>query len=530
MRLVVLLLAVLLTSPAKADVYQDIWTTVSEASQLALDGATDSAYARAERVLPLALSQNETLAAVLLQNIIGTAQRAHGHDQEALKAYLQAENLISQLPQDDMTRLKNTVYLINMYASMAELYNDLKKKKEACRYARIVVKEAEKKDDKAIRGTVFTQAGGVLMECGQAEEAARWLRQGYRDALEADLPGNALVAASHLMLIEDATTHCHPSKNTWKKKADSLLPHVHTDYPKGVYYSSLSHINLTSGELTEVHKAQEKAMELEGMRKLMTPERTKEYLRQAEEEQEAVYAQRHQSRVRLITSSLIGVLIIFACYVLWIQYRRKRMQEEVEHQMGERFIEGMESERNRLARELHDGISNQLLAVEMKLESDGPTDQARRLLAESRERVRHVSHELMPPEFSHHTLDELLAQYVNSVNGAHSSDITYQSTPENAIWSDIPSDAAFEAYRITQEAIGNALKHAGASTIAVGMKKEDGSITITVADNGTQPDIATSADGIGSRTMLQRAQTINGTLTTKNTRFGTIVQLSFSLT
>lgn len=368
------------------------------------------------------------------------------------------------------------------------------------------------------------------MECGQAEEAARWLRQGYQDALEADLPGNALVAASRLMLIEDATTHCHPSKNTWKKKADSLLPHVHTDYPKGVYYSSLSHINLTSGELTEVHKAQEKAMELEGMRKLMTPERTKEYLRQAEEEQEAVYAQRHQSRVRLITSSLIGVLIIFACYVLWIQYRRKRMQEEVEHQMGERFIEGMESERNRLARELHDGISNQLLAVEMKLESDGPTDQARRLLAESRERVRHVSHELMPPEFSHHTLDELLAQYVNSVNGAHSSDITYQSTPENAIWSDIPSDAAFEAYRITQEAIGNALKHAGASTIAVGMKKEDASITITIADNGTRPDIATSADGIGSRTMLQRAQTINGTLTTKNTRFGTIVQLSFSLT
>lgn len=212
--------------------------------------------------------------------------------------------------------------------------------------------------------------------------------------------------------------------------------------------------------------------------------------------------------------------------------------EEAEKQMGEQFIEGMESERSRMAKELHDGVSNELLAVEMKLEAEGLTEQTRTMLTESRERIRQVSHELMPPEFTHHTLDEVLYHYVSSIDGAQGREITYQSLPEDAAWNEIPSDTALEVYRITQEAIGNALKHADASLIAVGMKKEGDNITLTVADNGKEskrqvhdsnqnhttcpPD-----SGIGSRTMQQRAKAINGSLTTQATRFGTILQMTF---
>lgn len=292
----IVLLAFLIALPVRADVYQDIWTGVSQATQLAMDGASDSASARAERVLPLAISQDEKLAAIILLDIIGVAQRKHSNDQGALKTYRQAENLINQLPQEDRARLKNTVYLINIYTNMAELCNDLKKKEDACRFARIAAKETEKKNDKTIRGTVFPQVGGVLLECGFMEEAAKWLELGYQEAMEAGLPGNALVAASHLMVIEDATRHCHPNENCWKKKADSLLSQAGNDYPRGIYYVSLSHINMNAGELAEVHEAQENVMNLEGIKKLMTPEKTKEYLRQAEEEQEEAYAQRHQER------------------------------------------------------------------------------------------------------------------------------------------------------------------------------------------------------------------------------------------
>lgn len=529
MRLVVSLLLFIIALTVRADEHTDIWTRLSEAAELVLDGASDSAMAIAERTLPMAASQNEKLAEILLLDIVGSVQREHESRQQALTTYRQAEKLISQLPADDLERITNSSHIINIYVNLAELCYDLKKRKEACRYARKAAKETEKKTDKTLRGTVFPQIGGILLECGHMEEAAVWLKHGYQEALEANLPGNALVAASHLMVIEGDTQHHTPNENNWKKKADKLLPQISSDYPRGIYYVALSHINLKAGELAEANKAQEEAMELEGVKRQMTPEKSKEYIRQAEEEREEVYAQRHQERIRLITTILIGVLVIFACYIVWQQQRRKKAREVAEQQKEEQFIEGMESERSRMARELHDGISNQLLAVEMKLQSDGLTEQTRRLLTESRERVRQVSHELMPPEFSRNTLDEVLAHYIDSINGAQGCEITYQSLPENASWDEIPPETALEVYRIVQEAVGNALKHAKASLIAVGMKKDGDSITLTVADNGTHTNHPSSADGIGSRTIQQRAKAINGTLTIQNTQFGTILQLTFSI-
>lgn len=534
MKLAVSLLFFILALPVRANDYDDIWTRLSEATQLVLDGAGDSAMVVAERTLPSAVSQNEKLAEILLLGIIGTVQRERGRGQQALTTYRQAEKLISQLPADDLERLTNSSHIINIYVNLAELCNDLKKREDACRYARKAAKETEKKTDKTLRGTVFPQIGGILLECGHMEEAAGWLKRGYQEAQEANLPGNALVAASHLMMIEGDTQHHAPNENTWKKKADRLLPQVSSDYPRGIYYIAISHINLKAGELAEANKAQEEAMGLEGVKRQMTPEKSKEYLRQAEEEREEAYALRHQKRIRLITAILIGVLVVFACYFFWQQQRRKKAKILVEQQMGEQFLEGMENERSRMARELHDGISNELLAVEMKLDSDGLTEQTRKLLTESRERIRQVSHELMPPEFSHNTLDEVLAHYIDSINGAQGCEVTYQSLPENTPWNEIPQETALEVYRIAQEAIGNALKHAKASLIAVGMKKENNDITLTVADNGDlsfsaekESGVSHEDDGIGSRTMQQRTKTINGTLTCQRTPFGTILQLKF---
>jgi signal transduction histidine kinase len=123
----------------------------------------------------------------------------------------------------------------------------------------------------------------------------------------------------------------------------------------------------------------------------------------------------------------------------------------------------------------------------------------------------------------------VLAHYICSINGALGCDITYQSVPDDAPWNEIPTEIALEVYRIVQEGIGNALKHAKASLIAVGMKKEGDSITLTIANNEKNHKHTSSADGIGSRTIQQRTKAINGTLTTQHISFGTVLQLTFSL-
>ena len=181
----------------------------------------------------------------------------------------------------------------------------------------------------------------------------------------------------------------------------------------------------------------------------------------------------------------------------------------------------------RLAKELHDGVANQLLAVEMKLSTDGLTPQAMELLNESREQVRHVSHELLPPEFDNYTLDEILGQYAIQVNGLRKCSVTYTSTPQGADWSFIPKGIAKEIYRVVQEAVGNALKHSSASIISIGLHLDDKqNLMVMVSDNDTttlSKDEGTG--GIGTRTMRQRVESVGGQVEFYHHQYGNVVKL-----
>ncbi len=214
---------------------------------------------------------------------------------------------------------------------------------------------------------------------------------------------------------------------------------------------------------------------------------------------------------------IAALLLVFGIYALRQRHVRKKRELQ-------RYIEGLEEERNRLAKELHDGVSNQLLAVEMKLNAEVSTDQARLLLSESREQVRRVSHELMPPEFTHTTLDEVVIHYVCELDASSPCDISCHLNPPDADWSEIPPHQALEIYRIIQEALGNALKHADATTIAVGMNKTKEETCFIISDDGKARKTA-GRQGIGERTMKQRAASIGGEITFSQGAFGSAVKL-----
>ena len=227
---------------------------------------------------------------------------------------------------------------------------------------------------------------------------------------------------------------------------------------------------------------------------------------------------------------LLGVVLFsFLIYILWLWHKRNNMRLQAQRQAEESFHEGQEQERSRLAKELHDGVSNQLLAIEMKLSTDGLTPQTMQLLNESREQVRRVSHELLPPEFTHTTLDQVITAYAESMNGLNACNVSCTITPDNADWNNVSPKTALEIYRIAQEAIGNALKHAKATTISIGLHlNEDHILTLTVSDDGTtEPE--TSSQGIGLSTMQQRAALIGGTLTFHHFKYGKTMKLTVGI-
>lgn len=77
--------------------------------------------------------------------------------------------------------------------------------------------------------------------------------------------------------------------------------------------------------------------------------------------------------------------------------RHRHQQRKAELEQARRYIDGIETERKRLAQELHDGVCNDLLVAEMQITNTASTAQATQQLNAVRQNIRHISHQLMPP-------------------------------------------------------------------------------------------------------------------------------------
>lgn len=235
-------------------------------------------------------------------------------------------------------------------------------------------------------------------------------------------------------------------------------------------------------------------------------------------------------RHRIIVGSVIAMLLLFLLGSLYARQRQKsriallanaanekereflELQKETEQRLTRKYIDGLESERERMATELHDDVCNNLLALEMNIRNlsgdEIPVLSGQlSLLSHTRERLRTLSHELMPPAFQYATLDEMLADYVLHLSLPENMHADYHST-EGVDWNVVPKVVGFECYRIVQEAVSNAVKYAGSASLSVEMTLVNNYLSILVADNGKGFDISKRNKGIGLRTIFQRAETI----------------------
>ena len=200
-------------------------------------------------------------------------------------------------------------------------------------------------------------------------------------------------------------------------------------------------------------------------------------------------------------------------------------------------------ERNRLALELHDVISQKLFALSLTAESAGQlldvdleaareqVDRLRRLSQEALEELRYLILELRPPELERDGLATTLRKHVEVLRRVQGD------APEIAVELDgvPPAEMARdrELLRIAQEALQNALKHSGASRIALRLGTADGRVVLEVADDGAGFD--PQASGVRSRrlglsSMEERARRLGGSLVIESARDrGTTVRLEAPL-
>lgn len=215
-------------------------------------------------------------------------------------------------------------------------------------------------------------------------------------------------------------------------------------------------------------------------------------------------------RARLMTVVLVLAVtsMLLAFGIVLILYKRRIANQRYELNLRRKYIEGLENERARLARELHDGVCNDLLGLQI-LMTTSDKEQTIPILKDIMIGVRQISHDLMPPRFAHADIAKVAADYVTNYPLANCK-INFQATDTDR-WQHIDQAKAFEIYRIVQELMGNIAKHANAHIINVSMTYEKwGLIVLEVENDGAQPQLKDSPNGIGLYTTTDRVLGMNG--------------------
>ncbi len=196
-----------------------------------------------------------------------------------------------------------------------------------------------------------------------------------------------------------------------------------------------------------------------------------------------------------------------------------------------RLLEAQESERRRIARELHDDLNQALalVSVELDLLSQRPPDSPSRTAERARElservkelssAVHDLSHQLHPSKLEQLGLVAAIRGLCKELAQHHGLKVkfTHDDVPEV-----IPGATALCLYRIVQEALWNVVKHGGTDFAVVELSGAPNGIQLRVSDDGTGFDPASAAGngGLGLVSMRERLHLVGGEITIDSRPFG----------
>jgi two-component system NarL family sensor kinase len=230
-----------------------------------------------------------------------------------------------------------------------------------------------------------------------------------------------------------------------------------------------------------------------------------------------------------------SVLVVFSTCML-LTFNERRMADERLKKLTQRVFDAQEEERARLARELHDGISQDLLGIRYSLDlasrkaqgdqsGEGTAIQGSvAALNDAIKEIRRMSQDLRP-----RVLDDLgLIAAMTSLCDSFASRTGIVLTIEHSDFLDnLRPEARTALFRVAQEALTNVERHSHATSLHIKLWSEKGRARLTIADNGVgldgQQHDRTSPAGLGLRNMQERMAHFGGLLLIKSSHDGTML-------
>jgi PAS domain S-box-containing protein len=219
-----------------------------------------------------------------------------------------------------------------------------------------------------------------------------------------------------------------------------------------------------------------------------------------------------------------GELQYFVGGVLDVTKRKE--SEEALSDMTRKLVEAQEKERARIARELHDDISQRLAMLSLELEElqENPSElqprvkELRRQMAEVSNDVQALSHDLHSSKLEYLGVVAGIKSWCKEFAERQKFEIDFRSD----VSSILPLAVGFSLFRLLQEALNNAIKHSGVKRIEIQLRDDPSGIHLVVRDSGRGFDVeeASQGKGLGLTSMRERVRLVNGTISIESKPMG----------
>lgn len=192
-------------------------------------------------------------------------------------------------------------------------------------------------------------------------------------------------------------------------------------------------------------------------------------------------------------------------------------QEDNTRIMAKRLlVNGLEDERRRLSRELHDGVGPYLTSlkyyIENNVENELKKTEMKKVVDETISEIRSMSNALMPASIDDFGIGVTLTNYIENLNRSTSISIYYEDLTKQEN-SNITNHQAINLFRISQELLNNSVKHSKAKNIRITLSEFDEFISLFYFDDGIGFDINTVKLGSGITNIKERVDICNGKIT-----------------
>ncbi len=433
----------------------------------------------------------------------------------------------------------NPMYLPDANFNIGRIYSERKDYTTAMNYFNQALQLAKPVGNKQAEANAYSGIGDLWLDKNQLDSAAKYFKNSA--LLQEEMQNNEGLTVV-LNKLGDIYAQQHKFKDALEVSSRSLkiakdigaknsikfanLALANTYYGMGDYKNAHKHMELYAQYSDSVlnEKSTEQIAEMKTRFETEKKEAENKILSEENKVKDLTIAKQNNERIFLF--ALMGLILI----VVWFGYSRYKLKQkeilnkEILRQKEIRsksVVEAEERERQRIGKDLHDGVGQLLSAAKMNMSQiqnlfSSPTPEQKTVMTNSVElideavkEVRSISHNMMPNMLIKSGLAKAVREFIDRIS---STGLLKAELQIIGLDQRLEPQTENILFRVLQEIVSNIIKHAKANHVSIQLIRDEKEISMMIEDNGVGFDTnkINDFDGIGLKNIQSRIEFLNG--------------------